>query len=52
MPTVNCLATLDEHKYIEFDLTICVEWKSGTAMCKIYALSIVPGALDALWAAV
>lgn len=52
MPTVNCLATLDEHKYIEFDLTICVEWKSGEAKCKIYALSIVSGALGALWAAV
>lgn len=51
MPTVSCLATKNDHKYIKFNLTICLEWKSGSAMRKMYALSKIPGALDALWAA-
>lgn len=51
MPTVSCYATEDDHKYINFNLTISLEWKSGSAVRKMYALSIVPGALDALWAA-
>ncbi len=51
MPTVSCLATEDDHKYTKLNLTICLEWKNGAALRKMYALSIVPGALDALWAA-
>jgi hypothetical protein len=51
MPTVSCLATEDDHKYTKLNLTIYLEWKSGSALRKMYALSIVPGALDVLWAA-
>jgi hypothetical protein len=46
MPTLSCLITEDND-----NLIICLEWKSGSAMRKMYALSSVPGALDALWAA-
>lgn len=51
MPTLSCLATEDDHKYINVKLTICVEWKSGSAMRKMHALSVVPGALEAVWSA-
>lgn len=51
IPIVSCLAAEDHHKHTKFNLTVCLEWKSRSALRKMFALSIVPGALDAPWAA-